>query len=320
VRSPLGLTVPLIASAVLVTACGGSDDESAGSAAPAPSEFPSADGRTLEEILAEGDSEGPVVSPGGMVLFEGENRYVFGVFDPGGEPIADAHVALYVAQGPDGKAEGPFPARIESLETDPEFTSQTTSQDPDVPSVFYVSDLDFDAEGEWRIVALVREGDSYGASRLPSTIVGKYDGIPQSGDRAPVVHTPTEEDVSDLAEIDTREPHDTMHEQDLADVLGEEPVVLTFATPALCQSRVCGPSVDIAEQVKAQYGDEAAFIHMEIYEDNLLDKGLRPQVQAYGLPTEPWVFVIDRDGRVQSAFEGAISTEELEAAVEEVTG
>jgi hypothetical protein len=320
VRSPLGFTVPLIASAVLVTACGGSDDEGAGSAAPAASEFPPADGRTLEEILAEGDSEGPVVSPGGMVLFEGENRYVFGVFDPGGEPIADAHVALYVAQGPDGKAEGPFPARIESLETDPEFTSQTTSQDPDVPSVFYVSDLDFDAEGEWRIVALVREGDSYGASRLPSTIVGKYDGIPQSGDRAPVVHTPTEEDVSDLAEIDTREPHDTMHEQDLADVLGEEPVVLTFATPALCQSRVCGPSVDIAEQVKAQYGEEAAFIHMEIYEDNLLDKGLRPQVQAYGLPTEPWVFVIDRDGRVQSAFEGAISTEELEAAVEEVTG
>jgi hypothetical protein len=320
VRASPGLLMAVTSAAIALASCGGSDDESAGGAAPAASEFPSTDGRTLEEILGEGDSEGPVVSPGGMVLFEGENRYVFGVFDPGGEPIPDAEVALYIARGPNGKAEGPFPARIESLETDPEFTSQTTAQDPDVPSVFYVSDLDFSAQGEWRIVALVREGDSFAASRLPSPIVGKYDGIPQPGDQAPVVHTPTEDDVSDLAEIDTREPHDTMHEQDLADVLGEEPVVLTFATPALCQSRVCGPSVDIAEQVKAEHGEDAAFIHMEIYEDNLVDKGLRPQVQAYGLPTEPWVFVIDRDGTVQSAFEGAISTKELEAALEGVTG
>ena len=134
------------------------------------------------------------------------------------------------------------------------------------------------------------------------------------------MHTPTADEVSDLAEIDTREPHDTMHEDDLADALGREPVVLVLATPALCQSRVCGPSVDIAEQVKAEYGDQVAFIHMEIWKDNLVDKGLRPQVRAYGLRTEPWVFVIDRHGTVQSVFEGAVSIEELERAVQDVAG
>ena len=82
-----------------------------------------------------------------------------------------------------------------------------------------------------------------------------------------------------------------MHDDDLAEVLGKKPVVLLFATPALCQSRVCGPVVDIAEQVKRDRGDEAAFIHMEIYNDNPANEGLRPQVQAYGLPTEPWLFV-----------------------------
>ena len=41
-----------------------------------------------------------------------------------------------------------------------------------------------------------------------------------------------------------------MHDVDFADVVGKKPTVLLFATPALCQSRVCGPVVDVAEQVK----------------------------------------------------------------------
>ena len=64
-----------------------------------------------------------------------------------------------------------------------------------------------------------------------------------------------------------------MHEVDFADVVGKKPIVLLFATPLLCQSRVCGPVVDVAEQVKAEYGDQADFIHMEIYNDNEIDKG-----------------------------------------------
>ena len=100
-----------------------------------------------------------------------------------------------------------------------------------------------------------------------------------------------------------------MHSEDLADVLGEKPVVLLFATPALCQSRVCGPVVDVTEQVKAEYGDEAAFIHMEIYEDNEFDPknpNLRPQVEAFGLPTEPWLFVIDENGEVADPHRGRL--------------
>ena len=102
-----------------------------------------------------------------------------------------------------------------------------------------------------------------------------------------------------------------MHDVDFADVLGTKPVVLLFSTPALCQSRVCGPVIDIAEQVKASYNDDTAFIHMEIYNDNELDKGFRPQVAAWKLPTEPWVFAIDRDGQGRRPLEGAFSAREL---------
>ena len=114
-----------------------------------------------------------------------------------------------------------------------------------------------------------------------------------------------------------------MHTEDLADVLGKKPVVLLFATPALCLSRVCGPVVDVAEQVKAEFGDDVAFIHMEIYVDNQYDPEkpkLRPQVEAYGLPTEPWLFVIDKDGKVQTRIEGAFSVSELETELNRAIG
>jgi hypothetical protein len=184
-----------------------------------------------------------------------------------------------------------------------------------------VADVPLDADGEWRIGALVRSGDTLQASLAPSAVVGKFSDIPQVGDKAPRVHTPTVDDVGgNLAKIDTRQPPDTMHEDDLADVLGRDPVVLVFATPALCKSRVCGPTADVAEQVKSEYGDEASFIHQEIYNGNQIEMGLRFQVRAYNLPTEPWVFVIDENGRITESIEGAASPEALEKAVQEVTG
>jgi hypothetical protein len=149
--------------------------------------------------------------------------------------------------------------------------------------------------------------------------VGEFDP-PGTGDRAPVVHTPTASEVSDISEIDTRVPPSDMHDEDLATVLGKRPVVLLFATPALCQSRVCGPVVDAAAQVKRDFGDRVAFIHQEVYNDNQLNAGPRPQVQAYGLPSEPWLFVIDRNGRVSTVIEGPFSVEELDAAVRKVAG
>jgi hypothetical protein len=107
-------------------------------------------------------------------------------------------------------------------------------------------------------------------------------------------------------------------QDDLADVLGKRPVVITFATPLLCQSRVCGPVVDIVEQVKASAPKDVAFIHQEIYKDNKINAGLRPQVTAWGLQSEPWTFVIDRHGKVSTRFEGAFSVGELQRAVAKV--
>ena len=325
---PVTRPAPRIAAGIIVlgalalAGCGGSDDEgNTAQAAPDASSFPAPDNRSLQQFLeTEADAEGPVISPTGQVFAKGADRYGFGVFTLGNEQISDAEVAIYAAPGKDGKVQGPYPARVESLEVEPAYQSRTTSDDPDSAQVVYVADIPFDQEGEWRIGALTRDGDSLQGSLAPSSVVGKADAIPQPGDKAPVVHTDTAEDVGgNLEKIDTRLPPGTMHADDLADVAGKEPTVLLFATPALCQSRVCGPVVDVTEEVKAEYGDRAAFIHQEIYEDNSIDKGLRSQVEAFGLPTEPWLFVLDENGRVSTEIEGAFSADELRQALDKVT-
>jgi hypothetical protein len=319
----------LIAAALLalVAGCGGDDGGDEGSAsvdrpAPNPADFPSAQGKTLEQVLSESSGEGPVVSPAARVLRLGENRFSFGVFTVAHEQITDAQVAVYAAPGAglEGPAIGPFTARIEDLSTEPAFRAETTSGDPDAAKAVYVTEIPLDRPGAWSFGALVREGDGYTGSLLPTpSRVGEFDP-PDVGDDAPKIHTPTVDEVADISEIDTRVPPSDLHDEDLADVLGEKPAVLLFATPQLCQSRVCGPVVDVAEQVKREFGDRVAFIHQEVYEDNDINKGVRPQMTAYRLPSEPWLFVIDRSGKVSTVIEGAFSIAELQEAVRRVAG
>lgn len=313
-----------LAAVVLVAGCGGSDNGTGSRSKPAPpaTDFPAPHGQSLEQVLlsASKGQQGPVVSPAAAMFYVGTNRFPFGVFTTGQEQITDAQVAIYAAPGRDAKgpAIGPFPARIEDLTTKPAFRAKTTADDPSAAQVAYVSDIPLDKTGPWAFGALIKTGSSYQYSLLPTPHpVGDYPA-PRVGQKAPAVHTLTVGQVSDIAQIDTRVPPDDMHNDDLANVIGKKPVVLLFATPALCQSRVCGPVTDEAEQVKQQYGDRVAFIHQEVYNNNQINDGPRPQMTAFGLQTEPWLFVIDRNGKVSSVLQGPFSVQELEAAVQKV--
>lgn len=356
-RQATSALICLLAIATLVAGCGGDSDSSAsgsGTAAskPAPpkSAFPKTEGKTLREIVKSADSHAElVVSPAALVFYKGENRYPFGVFQPDRTQIDDAEVALYIAKVPQTQpggrdatgggeqakgavarartealeqpAMGPYPAAIESLSTQPAYRAQTTTSDPDAATVVYSTDINFPSEGEWRIAALIKQGDEVAATLLPSASVGEFKGIPRVDQKAPKIHTPTAADVGgDLSKVTTRIPPDTQNKLDYAEVLGKEPIILLFATPQFCQSRVCGPVVDVAEQVKEQYGDEAAFIHMEIYNDNDPSKGVTPQVKAFGLPSEPWLFAIDKQGVIEAEVEGAFGVDLLTSVVKEVVG
>ena len=306
--------------AVVAPGCGDSDDDNGDEAAPPPAkaeDFPDPSGKTIAELRNE-LGPGPVLAPSVFELEPGRNRIGFGIFDRARKQVITNKAALYVAPAGGGKVAGPFPARYESLEVKPQFQSEGVKADPDSATSVYVADVRFPRPGAYEVLAAVGLDDNLTAATSaagPLRVV-KDSAVPEPGEAAVSVHTPTVADVGgDVAQIDTRVPPSTMHDADLADVLGSKPVVLLFATPALCQSRVCGPVVDIAEQVKAGHDGDAEFIHMEIFNDNEFDKGLRPQVAAWHLQTEPWLFTIDREGDVAARLEGAYSAPELEAAI-----
>ncbi|HEX5592959.1 MAG TPA: hypothetical protein VFX35_06400 [Solirubrobacterales bacterium] len=314
--SPRPLLALLCLLPLLVAGCGSSSGESS-RPAPSASEFPSAKGKTIADLL-QGSGAKPtklVIAPAAQVFEVGENRYPFGVFTRGNEQVDDAEVALYFARDEDkGPVIGPLPAQVTSLEVKSAY--RAAGEDPDeAKNVYVVPKVDFDRKGPWVAIAMLRGEGGMEVSRVPSPVVSDSP-VPRVGEKAPLIHTPTAAEVGgDLAKIDTRSPHDQMHQVDFADVFGKEPIVLVFATPALCQSRVCGPVVDVAQQVADEYKGKADFIHMEVYEDNDIAKGVRPQLQTYHLPTEPWTFLIDRDGVVRDRLEGAYGVAELEAAM-----
>jgi hypothetical protein len=324
----LALAVPLALAAGCGSGGGGGDDAAATAPAqPQPTvkkeDFPpTSGGRTLPDLV-QNLPAGPQLAPSVSLLDKGTNRVGFALFDNAGKQLAGAGVALYIGSTDGSKARGPFLARSESLKVSPQFESKQTATDPNSARGVYVADVPFKKDGKYAMLAVAKlDGRLVATPPIGVQVGGKKVVPPGVGQKAPVIHTLTPADVAgNVAKIDTRIPAaPSLLKDDFADVVGKKPVVITFATPQLCQSRVCGPVVDVVDEVQAKVGDKVSFIHQEVYQDNEINKGLRPQLQAYKLQTEPWTFVIDKNGVVSTRFEGAFSPGELERAVAKVDG
>jgi hypothetical protein len=281
-----------------------------------PAAFPSAKGKTLRQLADGLDGSGTTVGLATSVLPTPRPRLGFGVLD-GENSFVYAPTVVYVARSTKAPAAGPFAAPADLLVTDPPFRSRQAASEKDPFAAVYSTVIDAKEPGTYRVLVVSKvKGDLIGATSAIDVIAPKDDKVVAPGEKAPVVDTDTVASAGgDVAAIDTRQPPSDMHEKSLKDVLGKGPVALLFATPQLCQSRVCGPVVDIALQLKAKYGDRMTFIHQEVYVDNDLNKGLRPSLQAFGLPTEPWLFTIKRDGTIAARLEGSFGFTAFERAI-----
>jgi len=320
------LSALALAIAAVLSSCG----SDGGGTAPAPpqpmaahpADFPAATGRSLT-ALTKGMQKGAVLN---VSSFHSQkrghaNRLSFAIVDRANKQLDVSAVAVYTAKPDGSELRGPFVAHKESLEVDAPYRSRQTTADLASGDRFYVADVDWRSRGQHIAVGLARlDGRLVVADSTGAVKVGERDGPPDVGDRAITVKTLTAPDVGgDLTKLSTRvPPAAAMLTDNFADVVGHKPVVLLFATPALCRSRTCGPVVDIAEQVRAQSGKGVSFIQQEIYQDNDPGRPVRPQVARWRLPTEPWAFVIDRHGRVAARFEGVFSAGELARAVQAV--
>lgn len=146
----------------------------------------------------------------------------------------------------------------------------------------------------------------------------------EPGEEAPASETRTSADFPDLSVISSDpEPDPAMYESSVASaVTSGAPSVIVFATPAFCTSESCGPLLDQVKSLRPDYPG-VEFVHVEIYEDLQVSSPeeltVVPATGEWGLPSEPWVFVVDSSGVVTSTFEGAASDAELTAAMDAVS-
>ena len=296
---------------------GGLQENVRAASQPDESAFPSADGKTLNDLAEEVKGGGTTeVGLATSVFTVGEDRLAFGMIDDQGQFVYGP-TAVYLAPTPDQPAEGPFVAPADVLITEGRYRSRQAAEETDPFAAVYQANVRFDQKGSWAVLVVTQIGNTFVAAPANVDVsTKKADEIPDVGEAAPKVATDTLASVGGNEEmLDTRTPPSDMHEQSLDKVLGKKPVALLFSTPQLCQSRVCGPVTDIALQLKANYGDKIEFIHQEVYAENDPNQGLREPLKAFRLRTEPWLFVIGADGKITRRLEGSFGLKAFEDAL-----
>jgi hypothetical protein len=281
----------------------------------------------------------------------GANRLLFGILDPSGtQTIASPDLKMKVAFAPadgssgSGGSSAPPPVASPVLSTAATFIWAIPNE-----RGVYVADVTFPAAGVWT-AAFGTDGATLtlpGAASSPATgspaaspltipaatVTVSFDvkeigaAIPIGG-KAPSTRTPIAATPADVARIATDpNPDPSFYTTSVDEALAKhEPFVLVFATPAFCTSRQCGPTLDGIKAVsKTETG--VVFINVEPYKLEYVDGHLQPVLdannqlqatdttQAWGLLSEPWVFVVDKTGIVRASFEAVVSPDELKAAI-----
>jgi len=302
-RPAAALTV--LSCLLLAAGCGGSDGSSSATATEPGG------GSTLEELWrAPGDDV--AVIPGTENHRPGDVRGSFLVLDAEGRVVALPTAKVFVADGLDARPFLETEAKLERI-------GVPGGDEADATHI-YVADLKLPHVGTFWMLA-EPEGGNEKVQALGNVVVVKDDAPPDVGDPAIASVTPTlASSGGDAAAITTRTPPDeSLLQYSVADSLAAKvPFVVTFATPKFCTSRTCGPVVDVVEEAQHRLeGENVRFIHVEVYEDNDPANGFNQWMQEWKLPTEPWTFLVGRDGKIAERFEGTVSVNELETAVRE---
>ncbi len=294
-RRPLPLLL-----ALLLAACGGSGTKAV-------------EAGTLAAFL---DRPGPDVAvvQGTSDYAVGELRVTFLVVDRQARLIAKPRARVLVAAALAAKPLVTTTARLEPIGI-PGHSEAATGGARSI----YVAHFRLAKPGKYTFVA---QPEGAAIQAVGNLQVARHPTAPAVGDRAIPSRTPTLASThGDLAALTTAHPPDrSLLRYSIADsVAAHVPFVVVFATPKFCTSRTCGPVVDVVEAVRRRFaGRGIRFIHVEIYTDNNPALGENGWVLEWRLPSEPWVFVVGRDGRIKARFEASVSEAELAAAVRRV--
>jgi len=284
----------LAASLLLLAACG-SDDKN-----------PTAE---LDAATAEfSDSCGvgpacPIFASSEKVV--GPSRFLIGLINDDDAPIASPDIDMKVSF-----------FNIAKSTTEPEFEKDMNFIWTVEPVVgIYETETNFNETGPWGAEITVK-GKGLDETIRQKFLVEAESSTPAIGAKVPASDTPTAADVKSLKEISTdKHPDPRFYETSIAEAVKKhEPFVLVFATPKFCETQFCGPTLGKVKKVAKKF-PKVTYIHSEIYKGLSPDTGPVDALIEWGLPSEPWVFVVDSDGKLVQKYEVAFSPEELEAEV-----
>jgi hypothetical protein len=195
----------------------------------------------------------------------------------------------------------------------------------------YSTDLTFHSPGRWQLDISVSEGQLSGETKLVVDVSDKS-VVPDIGDIPPKSKTKTLESEGGLKTLTTDfTPDPDLYLLTIEEAINDpKPDVIVFATPAFCTSPTCGPQVDTVSDLKKRHPGEANFIHVEIYDNpdeiqgDLSRARITDAVKEWGFDqipewfNESWTYVLGPDGRIQQKYEGFVTLEELEEALQGV--
>ncbi len=293
-------------TALGASGCGGSGDDGATTEAAATT--PAAE-ETLE-ALWRAPGEDVAVVPGTSDHQVGANRISFLVVDKQGRVVERPTARVWLARG---LKEVPFAETIARLEP-----IGVPGGDSAGVGGIYVATITTPTAGKYWFMAEPVGGRKIQA--LGNVVVTRESTAPSVGDRAIPSKTPTLASTGgDLTALTTsRRPDRALYRTSVAQAIAaKEPFVVAFATPQFCQTRTCGPTVDVVSAVRKSQpaSGKVQFVHVEVYADNDPAKGVNRWVKEWRLPTEPFTYVVDRTGVIRTKLEGAYSVAELERAV-----
>jgi len=265
---------------------------------------------TLQALSRAPGVKTVALTPGDADFSPGDVRFSFLVVANDGRVVAKPQAKVWIARGFKKKPYGRTTARLETIGV------PGTSDSSDVPSI-YVAHLHAPGPGTYWVLAKPQGAAIAGLGNL---VVRRRSYSPAVSAPAPDAATPTLASTHENLHALTTSTHPDreLYTRSVAQELAaHRPFVVAFATPKFCTSRTCGPVVDVVSHVRKQLAASGVgFIHVEVYDRNDPSRGYNRWMRKWGLQSEPWVFLVGRDGRIKAKFEGSVSAKELRAAIE----
>ena len=187
----------------------------------------------------------------------------------------------------------------------------------------YTTQLTFDVAGRWQMDVTVVDESGGNRSAQLSFQVAEETEAPNVGAPAVLSDSKTLADVADIGELTSGFLQDPdLYQTTIANAVGSGmPTVIVMANPIFCINAVCGPQVEVLQQLKDKFSGQANFIHVDFYDNpdeiqgDLTRARISPTVLEWRLPSPEWSFVVGRDGNIAARFEAFATFDELDEAL-----